>query len=95
MVRVLKNAMVTLVLLSLDLVCAVAQSSQPDPARLASMMLAEKSSGDVEDSPYLNYLNTLGFMKSDSDMTLGILRQDEIFHKKVLVRILFKLKSEP
>lgn len=46
------------------------------------MMMAEKSTGDVDDSPYLYYLDSLGFMKSDTDMTLGLLRQGEIIHKK-------------
>ena len=82
MVRLLKIAIVAFALLSMNIVCVVAQNFQPDPARLASMMLAEKSTGDVDDSPFLNYLDSIGFMKSDTDMTLGLLRRGEIFYKK-------------
>ena len=84
MVQLLKNAMVALALISYGSVCVVARGFQPDPARLSSMMLAEKSTGDVDDSPYLNYLDSLGFMKSDTDIALGLLRRGEIFYIKAL-----------
>ena len=82
MKRFLKIATLTLVLLCMDSVMAVAQSFQPDLMRLASMMLAEKTTGDVDNSPYLNYLDSLGFKKSDTDISLGKLRLGEIFYKK-------------
>lgn len=82
MIRFLKIATVALVLLCIESVMAMAQSIQPDPVRLASMMLAEKSTGDVDNSPYLNYLDSLGFKKSDTDLTLGKLRLGETFYKK-------------
>lgn len=60
----------------------MAQEHLPDPVRLASMMVTEKSTGDVDDTPYLAYLDSLGFKKSDTDLTLGKLRFGEIFYKK-------------
>ncbi len=60
----------------------MAQCLQPDPVRVASMMLAEKSMGEVDDAPYLAYLDSIGFKKSDTDLTLGKLRLGEIFYKK-------------
>lgn len=60
----------------------MAQESQPDPVRLASMMLAEKSTGDVDDTPYLAYLDSLGFKKSDTDLVLGKLMFGGRFYKK-------------
>ena len=63
-------------------VCVCAQEFQPDLQRLALMMLSEKATGDVDDMPYLNYLDSLGFKKSDADIRLGKLRFGEIFYKK-------------
>jgi len=60
----------------------MAQESQPDPVMLASMMLAEKSTGDVDDTPYLAYLDSLGFQKSDTDLVLGKLKLGGRFYKK-------------
>ena len=45
-------------------------------------MLSEKASGVVDDTPYLAYLDSLGFEKSDTDLTLGKLGLGEIFYKK-------------
>jgi len=82
MKRFLKIATLTLVLLCIDSLMAMAQSLQLDPVRLASMMVAEKSTGDIDDTPYLAYLDSLGFKKSDTDLTLGKLGLGEIFYKK-------------
>ena len=82
MKRFLKIATLTLVLLCIDSLMAMAQSLQLDPVRLASMMVAEKSTGDIDDTPYLAYLDSLGFEKSDTDLTLGKLGLGEIFYKK-------------
>lgn len=82
MKRFLKIATLTLVLLCIDSLMAMAQSLQLDPVRLASMMVAEKSTGDVDDMPYLAYLDSLGFEKSDTDLILGKLGLGEIFYKK-------------
>ena len=60
----------------------LAQCFLPDPVRLASMMLAEKSTGDVDDTPYLAYLDSLGFKKSDTDLVLGKLKFGDSFYKK-------------
>ena len=82
MKRFLKIATLTLVLLCIDSLMAMAQSLQLDPVRLASMMVAEKSTGDIDDTPYLAYLDSLGFKKSDTDLILGKLGLGEIFYKK-------------
>ena len=82
MKRFLKIATLMLVLLCIDSLMAMAQSLQLDPVRLASMMVAEKSTGDIDDTPYLAYLDSLGFKKSDTDLILGKLGLGEIFYKK-------------
>ena len=82
MKRFLKIATQMLVLLCIDSLMAMAQSLQLDPVRLASMMVAEKSTGDIDDTPYLAYLDSLGFKKSDTDLILGKLGLGEIFYKK-------------
>ena len=82
MIRLLKIATVALVLLCIDSVITRAQSFQPDPVRLASMMLVEKTIGDVDNMSYIAYLDSLGFKKSDADIALGKLRLGEIFYKK-------------
>ena len=63
-------------------VCVCAQEIQLDLRKIASMMLSEKATGDVDDMPYLNYLDSLGFKKSDADIRFGKLRFGEIFYKK-------------
>ncbi len=63
---------------------SMAKEIQPDLQRLASMMLSEKATGDVDDLPYLDYLISIGFKKSDTDIRLGKLRFGEIFYKKGL-----------
>ena len=73
---------IALVLFSNGSIRVLAQEFQPDLQRLALMMLSEKSTGDVDDMPYLNYLDSLGFKKSDTDLRLGKLRFGEIFYKK-------------
>jgi len=60
----------------------MAQRLLPDPVRLASIMLDEKSTGDVDDAPYLAYLDSLGFKKSDTDLVLGKLMLGGRFYKK-------------
>lgn len=60
----------------------MAQEHLLDPARLATMMLSEKATGDVDDTPYLSYLDSLGFEKSDTELTFGKLGLGEIFYKK-------------
>lgn len=82
MKRFLKIATLTLVLLCIDSLMAMAQSLQLDPVRLASMMVAEKSTGDIDDTPYLAYLDSLGFKKSDTDLVLGKLMLGGRFYKK-------------
>ena len=37
----------------------MAIDSQPDLQRFASMMLVEKATGDVDDMPYLEYLDSM------------------------------------
>ena len=78
----LKIFTIALVLFSNGAIRVLAQEFQPDLQRLALMMLSEKSTGDVDDMPYLNYLDSLGFKKSDTDLRLGKLRFGEIFYKK-------------
>ena len=73
---------IALVLFSNGSIRVLAQEFQPDLQRLALMMLSEKSTGDVDDMPYLNYLDSLGFKKNDTDLRLGKLRFGEIFYKK-------------
>lgn len=77
-----KIAAIICLLLGSNSLLGMAQEYQPDPVRLASMMLAEKSTGDVDDMPYLAYLDSLGFKKSDTDLTLGKLGFGEVFYKK-------------
>ena len=64
----------------------MAIDSQPDLQRFASMMLVEKATGDVDDMPYLEYLDSLGFKKSDADLRLGKLR---LGLEKILCRLRF------
>ena len=78
----LKIFTIALVLFSNGSIRVWAQEFQPDLQRLALMMLSEKSTGDVDDMPYLNYLDSLGFKKNDTDLRLGKLRFGEIFYKK-------------
>ena len=78
----LKIFTIALVLFSNGSIRVLAQEFQPDLQRLALMMLSEKSTGDVDDMPYLNYLDSLGFKKNDTDLRLGKLRFGEIFYKK-------------
>lgn len=59
-----------------------AQEFQPDLQRLALMMLSEMATGDVDDMLYLAYLDSLGFKKSDTDLTLGKLKFGGSFYKK-------------
>ena len=80
--RYLEIVAIAFVLLIKGSVCVLAQESLPDPIKLISMMLAEKSTGNVDDTPYLVYLDSLGFKKSDTDLTLGKLKLGEIFYKK-------------
>ena len=82
MIRYLEIVAIAFVLLIKGSVCVLAQESLPDPIKLISMMLAEKSTGNVDDTPYLVYLDSLGFKKSDTDLTLGKLKLGEIFYKK-------------
>ena len=77
-----KIAVLICLLLGSNSLLGMAQEFQPDPVRLASMMLAEKSTGDVDDMPYLAYLDSLGFKKSDTDLTLGKLKLGDGFYKK-------------
>ena len=60
----------------------MAQVFQPDLQRLVLMMLSEMATGDVDDMPYLAYLDSLGFKKSDTDLTLGKLKFGGSFYKK-------------
>ena len=60
----------------------LAQESLPDPIRFSSLMMSEKATGDVDDTPYLVYLNSLGFKKSDTDITFGKLRSGGNYYKK-------------
>lgn len=78
----LKIFTIALVLFSNGSIRVLAQEFQPDLQRLALLMLSEKSTSDVDDMPYLNYLDSLGFKKSDTDLRLGKLRFGEIFYKK-------------
>lgn len=82
MKQFLKIITIVLMMLGNGFVCVWAQEIQPDLQRIASMMLSEKATGDVDDMPYLNYLDSLGFKKSDADIRLGKLRFGEIFYKK-------------
>ena len=77
-----KIAAIICLLLGSNSLQGMAQEYQPDPVRLASMMLAEKSTGDVDDALYLAYLDSLGFKKSDSDLVLGKLMLGGRFYKK-------------
>ena len=77
-----KIAAIICLLLGSNSLQGMAQEYQPDPVRLASMMLAEKSTGDVDDMPYLAYLDSLGFKKSDTDLVLGKLMHGGRFYKK-------------
>ena len=60
----------------------MAQRLLPDPVRFVSMMLAEKLTGDVDDTPYLAYLDSLGFKKSDTDLVLGKMKLGDSFYKE-------------
>jgi len=82
MKQFLKIITIALMMLGNGSVCVCAQEFQPDLQRLALMMLSEKATGDVDDMPYLNYLDSLGFKKSDSDIRLGKMGFGEIFYKK-------------
>ena len=82
MKQFLKIITIVLMMLGNGFVCVWAQEIQPDLQRIASMMLSEKATGDVDDMPYLNYLDSLGFKKSDSDIRLGKMGFGEIFYKK-------------
>lgn len=82
MKQFLKFITIVLMMLGNGFVCVWAQEIQPDLQRIASMMLSEKATGDVDDMPYLNYLDSLGFKKSDSDIRLGKMGFGEIFYKK-------------
>lgn len=82
MKQIRKNLVIICLLLGSSSLLGMAQDIQPDPVSFASMMLAEKSTGDVDDTPYLAYLDSLGFKKSDTDLTLGKLKLGDIFYKK-------------
>ena len=82
MKQFLKIITIALMMFGNGSVCVCAQEIQLDLRKIASMMLSEKATGDVDDMPYLNYLDSLGFKKSDSDIRLGKLRFGEIFYKK-------------
>ena len=82
MKELLKFATIAFVLLCHGIVRVLAQESLPDPVRFASMMMAEKSIGEVDDTPYLTYLDSLGFKESDTDLTLGKLNIGVSFYKK-------------
>lgn len=82
MKQVWKNSVIICLLLGSSSPHGMAQEYQPDPVRLASLMLDEKSTGDVDDTPYLAYLDSLGFKKSDSDLVLGKLKLGGRFYKK-------------
>jgi len=82
MKRFLMIITIVLMMLGNGFVCVWAQEFQPDLRWIASMMLSEKATGDVDDTPYLNYLDSLGFKKSDSDIRLGKMGFGEIFYKK-------------
>ena len=77
-----KIAAIICLLLGSNSLQGMTQEYQPDPVRLASMMLAEKSTGDVDDMPYLAYLDSLGFKKSDTDLVLGELKLGGSYYKK-------------
>ena len=59
MKQFLKIITIVLMMLGNGFVCVWAQEIQPDLQRIASMMLSEKATGDVDDMPYLNYLDSL------------------------------------
>ena len=77
-----KIAAVICLLLGSGSLQLMAQEIQPDLQKLGLMMLSEKATGDVDDMPYLNYLDSLGFKKSDTDLTLGKLKLGDSFYKK-------------
>lgn len=77
-----KIAAIICLLLGSNSLQGMAQEYQPDPVRLASVMLVEKSTGDVDDMPYLAYLDSLGFKKSDTDLVLGKLKFGGSIYKK-------------
>ena len=74
-----KIAAIICLLMGCNSLQGMAQEFQPDLQRIVMMKLAEKSTGDVDDMPYFNYLDSLGFKKSDTDIRLGKLRFGEIF----------------
>ena len=82
MKQFLKIITIALMMFGNGSVCVCAQEIQLDLRKIASMMLSEKATGDVDDMPYLNYLDSLGFKKSDADIRFGKLRFGEIFYKK-------------
>ena len=82
MKQIWKISVIICLLLVSSSLLGMAQEYQPDPVRLASMMLDEKSTGDVDDAPYLAYLDSLGFKKSDTDLVLGKLMLGGRFYKK-------------
>lgn len=75
-----KIAAIICLLLGCNSLQGMAQEFQPDLQRLGLMMLSEKATGDVDDIPYLNYLDSLGFEKSDTD--IGKLRFGEFLYNK-------------
>lgn len=79
-----KIAAIICLLLGSNSFQGMAQEYQPCPVKFASMMVAEKSTGDIDDTPYLAYLDSLGFKKSDTDLILGKLGFGEIFYKKAI-----------
>ncbi len=63
MKQIWKISVIICLLLVSSSLLGMAQEYQPDPVRLASMMLDEKSTGDVDDAPYLAYLDSLGLRR--------------------------------
>ena len=69
-----------------------------DIKKIASMLIAEKASGQMDDTPFLAYLNSLGFKK---DQKTGFYKYENGREKPILVttgkednRRLFKLYSD-
>lgn len=53
----------------------MAQRFQPDPKRLATMMLEEEKSGKIDDTPFVTYLDSLGFKQTKE---VDMFRRDTI-----------------
>lgn len=83
----MKHVLIALVMLMNGSVAVVAQDFQPDPTRIANMMLSEMATRVVDDTPYLTYLDSGLEEARKSDRFLGLAGKDLVagFGSNILI----------